>query len=145
MHVSELIQLSWSERGSYEPKVVGSSPAMSIFFNLNAIPFLTTLQLYKLNRLSASSGTNPLLQTNKQTNKCHYTQYDMNKSKCTHNNTKKHMQGNENKNTNMFMKRANKHNRLSCLISTSISFHSMLFSNYQNLRICVYIVMLLTV
>jgi hypothetical protein len=47
------------------------------------------------------------------------------------------MQGNENKNTNMFMKRANKHNRLSCLISTSISFHSMLFSNYQNLRICV--------
>ena len=35
------------------------------------------------------------------------------------------MQGNENNDTNMSMKRANKHNRLSCLISTSISFHSM--------------------
>ena len=28
------------------------------------------------------------------------------------------------------MKRANKHNRLSCLISTSISFNSMLVINY---------------
>ena len=36
------------------------------------------------------------------------------------------------------MKRANKHNRLSCLISTSISFNSMLFSNYQNCGYVVY-------
>ena len=51
------------------------------------------------------------------------------------------MQGNENKNmkTRIQTKRANKHNRLSCLISTSISVHSMLFSNYQNCRYVVYI------
>ena len=50
------------------------------------------------------------------------------------------MQGNENKNmkTRIQTKRANKHNRLSCLISTSISVHSMLFSNYQNCRYVVY-------
>jgi hypothetical protein len=48
------------------------------------------------------------------------------------------MQGNENNDTNMSMKRANKHNRLSCLISTSISFHSMLFNNYQNCGYVVY-------
>ena len=50
------------------------------------------------------------------------------------------MQGNENKNmkTRIQTKRANKHNRVSCLISTSISFHSMLFSNYQNCRYVVY-------
>ena len=49
------------------------------------------------------------------------------------------MQGNENKNmkTRIQTKRANKHNRPSCLISTSISVHSMLFSNYQN---CGYVV-----
>jgi len=50
------------------------------------------------------------------------------------------MQDNENKNmkTRIQTKRANKHNRLSCLISTSISVHSMLFSNYQNCRYVVY-------
>ena len=40
--------------------------------------------------------------------------------------------------TRIQTKRANKHNRLSCLISTSISVHSMLFSNYQNCRYVVY-------
>jgi hypothetical protein len=47
------------------------------------------------------------------------------------------MQGNENNDTNMFMKRANKHNRLSCLISTSISFHSMCL---VIIKICGYVV-----
>jgi hypothetical protein len=47
------------------------------------------------------------------------------------------MQGNENKKTRIQTKRANKHNRLSCLISTSISCNSMCVSNYQNLRIYV--------
>ena len=63
----------------------------------------------------------------------------MNKCKCIHNNTKnkKHMQGNENNDTNMFMKRANKHNRLSCLISTSISFHSLCL---VIIKICGYVV-----
>jgi len=40
--------------------------------------------------------------------------------------------------TRIQTKRANKHNRLSCLISTSISVHSMLFSNYQNCGYVVY-------
>ena len=47
------------------------------------------------------------------------------------------MQGNENKNTNMLMKRANKPNRMSCLISTSISFHSMCL---VIIKICGYVV-----
>jgi hypothetical protein len=40
--------------------------------------------------------------------------------------------------TRIQTKRANKHNRPSCLISTSISVHSMLFSNYQNCGYVVY-------
>uniref|UniRef100_A0A6C0I239 Uncharacterized protein n=1 Tax=viral metagenome TaxID=1070528 RepID=A0A6C0I239_9ZZZZ len=72
---------------------------------------------------------------NKQLNKCHYAQYGMNKCKRTHNNIKNTCKVMKTK-TRMLMKRANKHNRLSCLISTSISFNSMLFSNYQKLRIC---------
>ena len=62
-----------------------------------------------------------------------------NKCKCTHNNIKntcKVMK--KNMKTRIQTKRANKHNRLSCLISTSISVHSMLFSNYQNCRYVVY-------
>jgi hypothetical protein len=47
------------------------------------------------------------------------------------------MQGNENNDTNILMKRANKHNRLSCLISTSISFHSMCL---VIIKICGYVV-----
>ena len=49
------------------------------------------------------------------------------------------MQGNENKNmkTRIQTKRANKHNRLSCLISTSISFHSMCL---VIIKICGYVV-----
>ena len=62
-----------------------------------------------------------------------------NKCKCTHNNIKntcKVMK--KNMKTRIQTKRANKHNRPSCLISTSISVHSMLFSNYQNCRYVVY-------
>ena len=57
------------------------------------------------------------------------------------------MQGNENKNmkTRIQTKRANKHNRPSCLISTSISVHSMLSSNCQNCGYVVCIISLLTV
>ena len=44
----------------------------------------------------------------------------------------------KNMKTRIQTKRANKHNRPSCLISTSISVHSMLFSNYQNCGYVVY-------
>jgi hypothetical protein len=104
-------------------------------------PFWQPYSCIIKHRLSASSGTNrsSYKQTNKKTNKQMSLRMTWNKCKCTHNNiniTCKVMK--KNMKTRIQTKRANKHNRPSCLISTSISVHSMLFSNYQNCGYVVY-------